>query len=50
MSPKKMGRPPSEKPKNIKLQTRVEQDTMDMLDECVEELKSNRFDVVHKGI
>ncbi|MCT4564021.1 MAG: ribbon-helix-helix protein, CopG family [Maledivibacter sp.] len=50
MSPKKIGRPPSEKPKNIKLQIRVDQDTMDMLDECVEELKSNRSDVVRKGI
>ncbi|QUI23967.1 CopG family transcriptional regulator [Vallitalea pronyensis] len=50
MSPKKMGRPPSEKPKNIKLQIRVDQDTMDILDECVKKLKSNRSDVVRKGI
>ncbi len=50
MSPKKMGRPLSENPKNIKLQIRVDQETMDMLDECVEELKSNRSDVVRKGI
>lgn len=50
MTPKKMGRPPSEKPKNIKLQIRVDQETMDMLDKCVEELNSNRSDVVRRGI
>ncbi|GKX29934.1 hypothetical protein SH1V18_24140 [Vallitalea longa] len=50
MSPKKMGRPHSENPKNIKLQIRVDQDTMDMLDECAERLNSNRSDVVRKGI
>lgn len=50
MTPKKIGRPPSEKPKNIKLQIRVDQETMDMLDKCVEELNSNRSDVVRRGI
>jgi predicted transcriptional regulator len=50
MTPKKMGRPPSEKPKNIKLQIRVDQETMDMLDKCVEELDSNRSDIVRRGI
>lgn len=50
MTPKKMGRPPSEKPKNIKLQIRVDQETMDMLDKCVEELNSNRSDVVRREI
>lgn len=50
MPPKKIGRPPSEKPKNIKLQIRVDQETMDVLDECVKKLNSNRSDVVRKGI
>lgn len=50
MSPKKMGRPISENPKNIKLQIRVDQETLDTLDACAKELKSNRSDVVRKGI
>lgn len=50
MTPKKMGRPPSENPKNIKLQIRVDKETMEILDNCVEKLKSNRSDVVRKGI
>ena len=45
-----MGRPPVENPKNIKLQIRVSQDTMNTLDECAEKLNSTRSDIVRKGI
>ncbi|QOR36354.1 ribbon-helix-helix protein, CopG family [Clostridium sp. 'deep sea'] len=48
--PKKVGRPPVENPKNIKLQIRVSQDTMNTLDECAEKLNSTRSDIVRKGI
>ncbi|QUH28845.1 ribbon-helix-helix protein, CopG family [Vallitalea guaymasensis] len=50
MASKKMGRPLSDNPKNIRLQLRVDKETMDMLDECAKELNSNRSDVVRKGI
>ena len=46
---KKMGRP-TDSPKDIKLQIRVDKSTLDDLDECAQELQSNRSDVVRKGI
>ena len=50
MSPKKMGRPPSENPKSETLRIRVDSDTIKKLDECSLALETNRSDVVRKGI
>lgn len=49
MSPR-TGRPIVGNPKTIKLQIRVDQDTIDKLDEYAEKLNSTRSDVVRKGI
>jgi len=49
MPSKKMGRP-TDSPKNIKLQIRVDEQIIKDLDECAEQLNSNRSDVVRKGI
>ena len=46
----KAGRPKSENPKAIKLQVRVDAETLTKLDEYAERLESNRSDVVRKGI
>lgn len=46
---KKMGRP-TDSPKSIKLQIRVDEKTMQDLDQCAEKMKSNRSEVVRMGI
>lgn len=50
MSDKKMGRPKSENPLSERIYLRVDKDTKKTLDECVDELKITRSDVVRKGI
>ncbi len=50
MPPKKMGRPPSDNPKNETLRIRVDADTIKKLDDCSEKLETNRSEVVRKGI
>lgn len=48
MSPR-TGRP-TESKKDIKLQIRVDQQTLDELDECAKAAHSNRSEIVRKGI
>lgn len=50
MPPKKMGRPPSEKPKDKTLRIRVDEDTLKKLDDCIQKLETNRSEVVRQGI
>ena len=50
MPPKKIGRPPSDNPKNITLRIRVDADTLKDLDDCVQKLESNRSEVIRQGI
>ena len=50
MSAKKMGRPPVDNPLSEKLYLRVDKATVKALDECVEQLKSTRSEVIRKGI
>lgn len=47
---KKMGRPPAENPKDKTLRIRVDKEILEKLDECSQELETNRSDVVRKGI
>jgi len=50
MPPKKIGRPPSENPKDKTLRIRVDDETLKKLDECSEKLSTNRSEVIRKGI
>lgn len=50
MSAKKMGRPPSDKPKGKTIEIRVDQEMMSKLDACAEQLNTTRSDIVRKGI
>ncbi len=50
MSDKKMGRPPSENPLSERIYLRVDKKTKKVLDECVEELKTTRSEIVRRGI
>ena len=50
MPPKKMGRPPSDNPKNETIRIRVDSYTIKKLDECSIALNTNRSDIVRKGI
>jgi len=50
MSSKKMGRPPSDKPKSKTIEIRVDQEIMNKLDASAEKLNTTRSYVVRKGI
>ncbi|MFB9275568.1 ribbon-helix-helix protein, CopG family [Cohnella cellulosilytica] len=50
MSTKKMGRPPSDKPKSRTIEIRVDQEIMNKLDASAEKLNTTRSDIVRKGI
>jgi predicted transcriptional regulator len=50
MSSKKMGRPPSDKPKGKTIEIRVDQEIMSKLDASAEKLNSTRSDIVRRGI
>ncbi|MFR4401423.1 MAG: CopG family transcriptional regulator [Peptococcus niger] len=50
MTTKKMGRPPSENPKNKKLTIRMTQTEMDIIEECAKCLKTSKTDVVMRGV
>lgn len=45
-----MGRPPKDNPKDLRLQVRIDQSTLDKLDICVKAEKSTRSEIVRKGI
>ena len=49
MSPR-TGRPKAEKPKNIQLKIRADEQTMQDLDFCCEKLNKTRSDVIRLGI
>lgn len=49
MADKKIGRP-TESLKDTMLRVRIDKDTLEQLDECVETLDSNRSEVLRKGI
>ena len=46
----KTGRPPISNPKNIRLEIRMTRDEADLLQQCADELKISRTDVINKGI
>lgn len=50
MPPKKMGRPPAENPKSKTLRIRVDDETIQTLEDCSKALKTSKSDVVRKGI
>lgn len=50
MPPKKMGRPPSDNPKSKTLRIRVDEDTLEKLDDCSQALDTNRSEIIRKGI
>ncbi len=50
MAPKKAGRPPSDDSMTDRIFVRVSKETVKKLDECTQELKMSRSDVVRKGI
>lgn len=47
---KKMGRPKSENPRNIRLEIRLNEKENKMLDECVKKLSITKTDVLMKGL
>ena len=44
------GRPPSENPKDKRLQVRVDEQTITLLDECAKKANTNRSEIVREGI
>ncbi|MDP4119666.1 MAG: CopG family transcriptional regulator [Bacillota bacterium] len=49
MGNKKMGRP-TDNPKDISLKIRLDNDTAKKLDECIEEIKVSKAEIVRRGI
>ena len=49
MGNKKMGRP-TDNPKDISLKVRFDKETAEKLDECVEQLKVSKAEVVRQGV
>lgn len=49
MSPK-MGRPPKENPKKMKINVRLTEETAKDLEECAEALQISRASVIEKGV
>lgn len=50
MTTKKVGRPLSDKPKDITVRARMDSDTVKKLDECVEHYQSNRSEIIRRGV
>lgn len=50
MTASKMGRPPSDNPKNKKLTIRVTEDEMNAIDECSERLGITKTELAIRGI
>ncbi|MDN9632441.1 CopG family transcriptional regulator [Clostridioides difficile] len=46
----KLGRPPKENSKKLRFEVRLNQEQVDVLNECAENLKISKTDVVIKGI
>lgn len=49
MSPR-TGRPKSDNPKSTVLRVRVDEDALEVLDECAQSLNTNKSEIVRKGI
>ena len=49
MSPK-IGRPPSENPKDKMIRVRMDSETIEKLDQCAESLETTRSEVIRMGI
>ena len=47
---KPLGRPPIENPKDKRLQVRVDESTIKLLDECANKKGTNRSEIVREGI
>lgn len=47
---KPLGRPPISNPKDKRLQVRVDDKTITLLDECAKKMDTNRSEVVREGI
>ena len=47
---KPLGRPPIENPKDKRLQVRVNEKTIQLLDKCAEQKGTNRSEIVREGI
>ncbi|MBR1592140.1 MAG: hypothetical protein IJ666_03930 [Ruminococcus sp.] len=50
MSPKTMGRPPIENPKNSRIAFRIDKETLAKLEFCVKENNSNFSEIIRQGI
>lgn len=48
MSPK--GRPPVDNPKNVRLEIRLTKEEAELLQQCANELKITRTEVINKGV
>lgn len=46
----KVGRPPKENPKNMKINVRLTEETAKDLEECAEALQISRASVIEKGV
>ncbi|HCQ5838116.1 TPA: hypothetical protein OLY88_002587 [Clostridioides difficile] len=46
----KLGRPPKENSKKLRFEVRLNQEQVDILNECAENLKISKTDVVIRGI
>lgn len=49
MSPR-TGRPPIDNPKKVRLEIRMTEDEANLLQQCADELKISRTEVINKGI
>ncbi len=50
MSDTKLGRPPKENPKNIKMNIRISEKTANDLSECADKLEISKVNVIEQGI
>lgn len=50
MSPKPMGRPHKENPKDTRIQVRLDKETLVKLDKCAEKKNTTRSEVIREGI
>ena len=48
--PEKLGRPPIENPKKVRLEIRLTKAEATLLQECAEALQVSKTDVINKGI
>lgn len=49
MGSKKMGRP-TDNPKNISLKVRLDKETAEKLDDCVQKLQVSKAEIIRRGV